>query len=352
MNIQVVSLSKSFENRKVLDNISINVEDGELFCILGPSGCGKTTFLKIIAGLIESDSGEIFLGSEPLNKIPAHKRNIGLVFQQYALWPHMTVFENVAYGLKNRGLTKDEIKRQVEESLKLVRIDERKNAKPAELSGGQQQRVALARALAIKPNVLLFDEPLSSLDFKLRAEMREELRRIQKITGITSLYVTHDQKEAFAVADRVAIMNLGRVEQVSTSRELYFHPASRFVAEFVGEANWLEGRVLSKSADSIIAQTPIGNVFVKNYHQINTGDRVLLGIRPERILITEKTGANCFTGVILNTEFLGDLEQITVQIANKEKPIKVTRISSRFLNNPQTTITIYIDPQEIFLFRL
>ena len=352
MNIQVVSLSKSFENRKVLDNISINVENGELFCILGPSGCGKTTFLKIIAGLIESDSGEIFLGSEPLNKIPAHKRNIGLVFQQYALWPHMTVFENVAYGLKNRGLTKDEIKRQVEESLKLVRIDERKNAKPAELSGGQQQRVALARALAIKPNVLLFDEPLSSLDFKLRAEMREELRRIQKITGITSLYVTHDQKEAFAVADRVAIMNSGRVEQVSTSRELYFHPASRFVAEFVGEANWLEGRVLSKSADSIIAQTPIGNVFVKNYHQINTGDRVLLGIRPERILITEKTGANFFTGVILNTEFLGDLEQITVQIANKEKPIKVTRISSRFLNNPQTTITIYIDPQEIFLFRL
>jgi iron(III) transport system ATP-binding protein len=243
MNVNIQNVSKSFGVNRVVDGATLEIGEGELFFLLGPSGCGKTTLLRLVAGFYAPDAGEIRFGDRLMNPVPPNKRNTGLVFQNYALWPHLTVAANVAYGLEVRKIAGTERDRRVNEALAVVRMTEYATRTPNQLSGGQQQRVALARALVIRPDVLLLDEPLSNLDAKLRLEMREEIRRIHQETKLTTIYVTHDQQEALALADRIALMNAGRIEQVGSPLELYRSPATPFVTEFLGAANFIEGKV-------------------------------------------------------------------------------------------------------------
>src|SRR6266496_1247529 len=250
MRVSVQNLAKNFGDTAVLKDISLEVHDEELFFLLGPSGCGKTTLLRLIAGFYQPNEGGVFFGEKPMNGVPPHQRNTGMVFQNYALWPHMTVAENVVYGLDVRGVSAAEKKERVAEALAIVQMEKFAHRAPNQLSGGQQQRVALARALVIDPDVLLLDEPLSNLDARLRIEMREEIRRIHARTRITTIYVTHDQKEALSLADRMAVMREGVIEQVGDPRTVYRAPANRFVADFIGETNWLAAEVLEQSEGS------------------------------------------------------------------------------------------------------
>ena len=237
---------KTKKEFKAVDSIDLDILPGEFVTLLGPSGCGKTTTLRMIAGFESPDEGEIYLGEEAINELTPNKRDTAMVFQSYALFPHMNIFDNIAYGLKLRKVGKDEIKRRVTDMLELVGLEGLENRYTNQLSGGQQQRVALARALVVEPGVLLFDEPLSNLDAKLRVYMRTEIRRIQQKFGITAIYVTHDQSEAMSISDRIIIMNQGIIAQMGTPREVYYHPVSEFVADFIGEANFLHGTAVSE----------------------------------------------------------------------------------------------------------
>jgi iron(III) transport system ATP-binding protein len=241
--LRVVEVRKTFGRTAAVDGVSFEAAAGELFFLLGPSGCGKTTLLRAVAGFAEPDEGRIYLGDREIGRLPPHRRNTAMVFQSYALWPHMTVLENVAFGLQLRGLGRKERQEKAMSSLAWVQMSELAERKPNQLSGGQQQRVALARAMAVDPDCLLLDEPLSNLDAKLRLEMRAEIQRIHRETSLTILYVTHDQKEALSLADRVALMRDGRIEQIGPPREMYHRPATRFAAGFLGEANFFKGRV-------------------------------------------------------------------------------------------------------------
>src|SRR5436190_5526067 len=258
MRVSIRNLTKKFGEAVVIKAISLEVHDQELFFLLGPSGCGKTTLLRLIAGFYLPDEGRLFFGGKPMNAVPPHQRNTGMVFQNYALWPHMTVAENVVYGLDVRGVSAAEKKERVAEALAIVQMDKFAHRAPNQLSGGQQQRVALARALVIRPDVLLLDEPLSNLDARLRLEMREEIRRIHARTRITTIYVTHDQKEALSLADRMAVLRHGIVEQLGDPRSIYRSPANRFVADFIGETNWFEARLQSTSGQEMILETEFG----------------------------------------------------------------------------------------------
>ena len=241
--LKIQGLAKSYRDVRVLESIDLDIASGEFFTLLGPSGCGKTTLLRTIAGFQRQDRGEIIVKGDRIDHKPAHKRDIGMVFQDYAIFPHLTVAENVAFGLKARSLPKADIDQRVDESLKMVRLDGYHGRYPAEMSGGQQQRIGLARAMAIRPTLLLMDEPLSNLDAKLRIELREDIRDIQRRLGITTIYVTHDQEEALAVSDRICVMNKGNVEQIGTPYEIYREPIRHFAAGFVGTMNFfLPGR--------------------------------------------------------------------------------------------------------------
>ena len=239
VSIQIQGLVKRFGATTALDHVTLDIEPGELFFLLGPSGCGKTTLLRHVAGFYEPDEGRILIGGEDVTRVPPHRRDTGMVFQSYALWPHMTLAENVAFGLRMRGVGKAETVERVRKALAAVKMEDKASRKPNQLSGGQQQRVALARALVVQPRCLLLDEPLSNLDAKLRLEMRGEIRRICKEAGLTAVYVTHDQKEALSIADRLAVMQAGRLEQVGAPLEVYRKPKNRFVASFIGETNFL-----------------------------------------------------------------------------------------------------------------
>ncbi len=303
-----------------VDRVSLDVAPGELFFLLGPSGCGKTTLLRMIAGFIDPTSGRIAFNERDVTHVPPNKRNTGMVFQSYALWPHMTVEQNVMFGLKVRKVSKEERDRRVAEALAAVRLTEYAKRRPNELSGGQQQRVALARALVIRPDVLLLDEPLSNLDAKLRIELRTEIRRICKESGITSLYVTHDQKEALSMADRVAIMSCGRVVQVGTPQELYRRPATRFVAEFLGETNIMPAEVVSVSDGLAELKTGAGMVRSANPGDVKTGEKVLLSIRPESWRLGEaRAGESTLKGRRVASTYLGEMLQETVELPGLAK---------------------------------
>src|SRR5947209_12379465 len=258
MRVLIRNLTKNFGTTTALREISFEIASQELFFLLGPSGCGKTTLLRVIAGFYQPDGGELHFGDQPMNGVPAHRRNTGMVFQNYALWPDLTVAENVAYGLEVRAVSAAEKKTRVAEALEIVQMQKLAGQNPNQLSGGQQQRVALARALVIRPDVLLLDEPLSNLDAKLRLEMREEIRRIHAQTRITTIYVTHDQKEALSLADRMAVMREGVIEQTGDPRTVYRAPANRFVADFIGETNWLAAEVLGWSDGAMRLKTDFG----------------------------------------------------------------------------------------------
>ncbi|HOD58740.1 MAG TPA: ABC transporter ATP-binding protein [Rectinema sp.] len=289
-NVTLIDLTKRFKSLDgsgevlAVDDVNLEVNTGELVTILGPSGCGKTTTLRMIAGFEYPTSGSILIGDKDVAKIPPNKRGLSMVFQSYALFPHLTIYENVAYGLRVQKLPANEIRERTERALDLMQLTTMAKRYPSQVSGGQQQRIALARAIVIEPSVLLFDEPLSNLDAKLREYMRDELRKLQKRLGITSLYVTHDQSEAMAISDRVVIMKEGRIQQVGTPREIYAFPQSRFVADFMGKANFLEVEVLGTEGES--ARIDIGGktLIVPRAGRVrpNSGSALLV-VRPEAL---------------------------------------------------------------------
>src|SRR5215216_4095470 len=258
ISIRVQQLTKRFGTVTALHQLDLTIEPGELFFLLGPSGCGKTTLLRSMAGFYIPEAGKILFGDEDVTRLAPHKRNTGMMFQSYALWPHMSVAENVAFGLEERKVAASEIKRRVGEALESVRMGQYADRRPNQLSGGQQQRVALARALVIRPRCLLLDEPLSNLDAKLRLEMRTEIRRVCKEFKLTTVYVTHDQKEALSIADRMAILESGRILQIGTPRQIYRRPARKTVAHFIGETDFVQGKVLGVDDTRITVATDIG----------------------------------------------------------------------------------------------
>ena len=253
-------LVRRYAGFTAVDDLSLEVKKGELVTLLGPSGCGKTTTLRMVAGFITPDGGDIWFGAQRMNDVPPHRRNTAMVFQSYALFPHMTVAENVAFGLRMQKTPVDERARRVDEALDMVSLNGLQDRRPAQLSGGQQQRVALARAIVTRPNILLFDEPLSNLDAKLRVKVRQEIRELQTRLGVTTLYVTHDQGEALAISDRIVVMNKGRIEQIGDPGTIYRFPRTSFVADFLGAANIIEGRAIGKG----LVESPVGKFAVKS----------------------------------------------------------------------------------------
>lgn len=304
---------KRYGDFTAVNGISLNIEQGEFFTLLGPSGCGKTTLLRMIAGFNTVDGGEICFDEQVINTLPAHKRDIGMVFQNYAIFPHLNVADNVAYGLKARKVPKEQITPRVDEALKMVQIDQLKARQPNELSGGQQQRVALARALVIEPSVLLFDEPLSNLDAKLRVSMRTEIRRIQQEVGITAIYVTHDQSEAMALSDNIIIMNKGVVAQMGTPQEIYYHPNSEFVADFIGEANFLTGALEGLEGDHAVLRIEGNPTRVPAKAGMKSGEAYTVVLRPESAVLADQGGLPC--KVILSC-FMGSYQNYHVMVGN------------------------------------
>jgi ABC-type Fe3+/spermidine/putrescine transport system ATPase subunit len=318
--ITIEGVARSFGEVRAVDGVSLAIRDGEFFTLLGPSGCGKTTLLRMVAGFCELDRGRILFGERRVDTVAPHRRNTGMVFQNYAVFPNLDVGGNVAYGLKARKLPKEEIASKVERALKLVRLDGFAARWPHQLSGGQLQRVAIARAVAIEPDVLLLDEPLSNLDAKLRVEMRGEIRALQRTLGITVIYVTHDQEEALAISDRIAVMRAGRVEQVDAPRVIYQAPANGFVAGFVGATNLLRGVVVRRDgevADVLVGATTIRARLLRQLAL----DRVALSLRPEalRPIAGDEApppGWRVLSGTLADIEYLGAVTRFRVRLAD------------------------------------
>lgn len=306
INLQNINVSYDKKNN-ILENLNLKVKKGELVSLLGPSGCGKTTTLRVVAGFIEPTAGKFLLGDEDYTNIPVHNRNFGLVFQSYALFPHLTVEENVAFGLKMKKMSKEEIRKKVDDILKVVDMSHLAKRYPKELSGGQRQRVAIARALVIEPSLLLLDEPLSNLDAKLRLKMRVEIRKLQQKLGITTLFVTHDQEECFSISDKVAVLNKGVIEQFDTPENIYSNPATEFVARFVGFENFID---LIKVSDGIYKNESGINLKV---NKVKDKNEVKATIRPDDIKIVKEDLENTVDGVIEVRTFLGKAYQYDIK---------------------------------------
>lgn len=333
ISIRIQQLTKRFGTVTALQNLDLTIQSGELFFLLGPSGCGKTTLLRSLAGFYIPDGGKIYFGDEDVTKLEPHKRNTGMMFQSYALWPHMTVAENVAFGLEERKVPAAETKRRVAEALESVRMAPYAERKPNQLSGGQQQRVALARALVIRPRCLLLDEPLSNLDAKLRLEMRMEIRRVCKEFNLTTVYVTHDQKEALSISDRMAILDRGSILQVGSPREVYRRPTSRTVADFIGETDFIPGTVVSATSQATVVDTAIGRfegVLGNPALVPATGSAVSVSVRPECwVLSHEAPARNAVKGRIGEAIYLGELAQYEF-VAGAQK-LTILELNPRFL---------------------
>lgn len=313
---------KAYGPVRALDGIDLAVHEGELLSLLGPSGCGKTSTLNVIAGFVEPDRGRVLLDGVDVTRRPAWQRGLGVVFQSYALFPHMTVAENVAFGLVERGAPRREIEGRVAEALALVRLPGAGAMRPAQLSGGMQQRVALARALVIRPRVLLLDEPLAALDRRLREEMRAELREIQRAVGITTIFVTHDQHEALGLSDRIAVMNAGRIEQLGSPREVYERPATHFVAGFLGASSVLEGRAVD--ADTV-ALWGGQRLIVRLGRPLEPGAPVRLLIRPERVELGAADERNCLRARVASVMYLGDHSEVRLTLEGSEPLLATVR---------------------------
>jgi len=319
--LQLVNLHHRYGNKPVLRDLSLDVDEGAFVSLLGPSGCGKTTILKLIAGFEQPTGGTIKVAGEVLNGIPANRRNMGMVFQSYALFPHMTVIDNVAYGLRQRNQSRNEARTAARQALQLVQLPGMEDRKPAQLSGGQQQRVALARAIVMRPRLLLLDESLSALDRKLRIEMQVELRRIQREVGITTLFVTHDQEEALTLSDRVALLNEGEIAQYDIPAAIYERPCSSFVASFIGEANFFAGIIKGKHAeDSYIMQTEKGQIIEFGYGEsLEPNTAYSVAVRPEKITIaTVQSSATPFSGRVTLVTYAGDVTKYAVAALDME----------------------------------
>jgi spermidine/putrescine transport system ATP-binding protein len=317
--VELKEVSKHFGLVVAVDGISLFIRDGEFFSLLGPSGCGKTTTLRLIAGFELLTAGEVYIGGRLQGETPPYRRPVNTVFQNYALFPHMSVFGNVAFGLEMQKVRKEEIRQRVLEALEMVRLPGIENRKPGQLSGGQQQRVALARALVNRPKVLLLDEPLGALDLKLRKAMQLELKALQHRVGITFIYVTHDQEEALTMSDRIAVMNQGRVLQVDTAEEIYERPADRFVADFIGETNFLEGEVKGRRAgEAAVVVDGVLTLHVPIERGVGMGDEVTVAIRPEKISIhAEPPDLRAVPGIVREVVYTGTDTRYLVRLTGK-----------------------------------
>ena len=353
-SVRLEHIAKSFGQTVALANIDLTINAGELFFLLGPSGCGKSTLLRLIAGLHDPTSGRLLFNDRDVTALGTDKRNAVMCFQSYALWPHMSVAENVRFGLQVRKQDKATQDAKIAEVLKLVQMDAYASRKPNQLSGGQQQRVALARALAVNPDCLLLDEPLSNLDAKLRHEMRTEIRRICKTAGYTTIYVTHDMKEALSVADRIAVMKDGKVAQVGTPGELYHKPVSSFVADFIGQANLLTGKVISSEPGRVDIETPAGRVFsTANGTPILRDAEVIVSIRPEQMQVSRRgvseggAGKNRMTGKVIETTFLGEASEHVLLVNNTR--VKVIAAPPLFDVPPE--LTVEFDAEDVVVLK-
>lgn len=316
VSLSFQNICKRFDKVVVVPDLTLDIAEGELFFLLGPSGCGKTTCLRMVAGFYQPDGGQLLFGSRPMNNVPPHLRNTGMVFQNYALWPHLTVKGNVEYGLKVRKIPRAERDKRTQEALEMVRLGTLGDRYPSQLSGGQQQRVALARALVIRPDVLLLDEPLSNLDAQLRLEMRAEIKRLHQETGTTALYVTHDQEEALSIADRVAVLKDGILMQVGAPRDLYRHPRNRFVAEFIGETNFLPAKITRVESETLEIETAAGKLLAARPEGAwSVGQSVFASIRPESWHLGASEGAsNALDATLQDAMYLGQNEQLSAQL--------------------------------------
>ena len=327
-DVSLRGVSKRYADALVVDGLDLDVRQGEFLTLLGPSGCGKTTTLRIVAGFVEPTHGRVLVGGEDVTTLEPRKRRVGMVFQDYALFPHLSIAENIAFGLVERKTPRDRIAARVRELLDLIRLGDFGNAMPAELSGGQQQRVALARAIAHPPSVLLMDEPLAALDLKLREHMQVELRRIQQQLGLTTIYVTHDQTEAMTMSDRIAVMNRGKIEQLDAPERIYGHPSTRFVAGFVGKVNFLAGVVRDVDAERASIETPRGVVQVALPCE-PTGSPITLALRPERLGLASPgarvNGCNALDGRIVAQTFCGNVRHYEVELGQDVRFLVETR---------------------------
>jgi iron(III) transport system ATP-binding protein len=355
VSIRIVNVTKKFGDLEAVKDVTLEVKTGEFFTLLGPSGCGKTTLLRSIAGFNQPEKGEIYFNAKRVDNIAAHKRGIGMVFQNYAVFPHLNVLNNVAYGLKARKVPADEIRPKVGRALQMVRLAGMEDRFPNQLSGGQLQRVAIARALVIEPQVLLMDEPLSNLDAKLRVEMRGEIRELQQNMKITTLYVTHDQEEALSISDSIAVMNHGVVEQMGKPWEIYNTPINRFVAGFIGTTNFFEGTLISAHGGEGIVQ--VADITMKvSAHSACVGEKVSFAIRPEAFKVVEEiteAERSCFLslpGRVNKVEYLGFMTKYDLELC-RGLSIKVVSydVLPRHLRKTGETIELCYDPQRVLI---
>lgn len=347
--VRLEHISKIYKDPKTnkefyaVKDTDLEIEPGSFVTLLGPSGCGKTTTLRMIAGFESPDEGEIYLGDEAINELTPNKRDTAMVFQSYALLPHYNIFDNVAYGLKLRKVPKDEIKERVTKILELVELSGMETRMTNQLSGGQQQRVALARALVIEPSVLLFDEPLSNLDAKLRVSMRTEIRKIQQRVGITAIYVTHDQSEAMALSDKIIVMRKGEVAQMGTPQEIYYHPVDEFVADFIGEANFLKGTVIKKDANGGQIKIEDTLIDIPNLTKGEVGEECTIVLRPESAVVASEGILPC--KVVLSC-FMGSYQNYHVMVGNTLVKITDYNPKSKKIFNEGDNAYIQFDPAD------
>ncbi len=350
--VRLEHISKIYKDPKTgkdfyaVQDTTLDIEPGTFVTLLGPSGCGKTTTLRMIAGFESPDEGDIYLGDEAINALTPNKRDTAMVFQSYALLPHYNVFDNVAYCLKIRKLPKEEIQKRVMDILKLVEMEGMESRMTNQLSGGQQQRVALARALVIEPSVLLFDEPLSNLDAKLRVTMRTEIRKIQQKVGITAIYVTHDQSEAMSISDKIIIMSKGKVEQIGTPREIYYHPTSKFVADFIGEANFLQAQVLSTAGEKAMISVAGGEFEVNNFAGAKAGETSTLVLRPEGVSLAER---GLLEGTVTLSTFMGAYQYYQMIVGDIEIQITDYNPVNRRIYEVGEKAYLDFDPKGVYI---
>ena len=353
VNIRIQNAVKKYGDNVVIPDLSLDIKEGEFFTLLGPSGCGKTTLLRMIAGFNSIEGGDFYFGDRRINDLDPSKRNIGMVFQNYAIFPNMTVEKNVEFGLKNRNVSKEDRAVEVKKFLKLMQIEDFAERMPEKLSGGQQQRVALARALVIKPDVLLMDEPLSNLDAKFRIEMRTAIKHLQNSIGITTVYVTHDQEEAMAVSDRIAVFNHGVIQQIGTPKALYQRPANLFVANFIGHSNELEGSLTKENGQMVVSVCDDYSFVLNNVKEEHCQDGVLpvkLAVRPEEWIIQEETEPG-IEGTIIDSIFLGLNTHYLIQLSNGKEveAVKESEIDSILPKGKNVKLQIKSHKVNVFL---
>jgi putative spermidine/putrescine transport system ATP-binding protein/spermidine/putrescine transport system ATP-binding protein len=346
---------KRFGNVVAVEKMDFDIEEGSLVTLLGPSGCGKTTLLRMVAGLEEPSEGDIYIKGVRVNDTPIHKRNLGMIFQNYALFPHKTIFDNVAFGLKYRDVSKDEIKKKVTRALEMVRLPGVENRMPSQLSGGQQQRIAMARAIVIEPDVLLMDEPLSALDENLREEMRREVDNLQRMLGVTTIFVTHDQREALSMSDKILVMENGRKQQEGSPESVYNEPANHFVADFLGHSNFIPGEIVAVDNNRVNVKIETGDILIaENKGGFSTGDSVEMIVRAQRFDALPKdafkpvAGMNHFEGRIKDRSYMGGEVSYFVELGAGREIHVISMMRTRFYNIGET-VCLKVSPHHCHL---